>query len=75
MQTEELHRRIYEVLAKRREGFYVDALELEAELWRDVAETAVNAAWESLHVGGPTATLVHEARLTYRELKPAMPTV
>lgn len=75
MQTEELHDRIYEVLGKRREGYYLEALELEAELWRDVAETAVNAAWESLMVGGPTATLVHEARLTYRELKPTPPTV
>lgn len=75
MQTDELQRRIGEVLDQRRQGFYVDALELEAALWRDVAETAVNAAWESLMVGGPTATLVHEARLTYRELKPTAATV
>lgn len=75
MQTEELRVRIRAVQNDRRRGFYVDALEAEVELWRDVAETAVNAAWESLMVGGPTATLVHEARLAYRELKPTSPTV
>lgn len=75
MITEELHERIYAILNERRRGYYFDALELEAHLWRDIAETAVNAAWESLVVGGPTATLVHEARLAYRELKPTPPTV
>lgn len=75
MTDAEFEERIRAIKRERARGFYVDALELEVQLWRDIGGESATAAWESLAVGGPTAKLVRFSRLALRELHPTTATV
>lgn len=75
MTDAEFERRIQAIKSERARGFYVDALELEVQLWREIGGESAQAAWESLAVGGATANLVRWCRLAARELRPTTSTV
>lgn len=55
MTDEELTERVAQIIVERQRGFYLDALELEVELWRDLALEASGLYFEQSN-----ATAVHQ---------------